>query len=506
MNSLQQIAANNEWLKILPEIILGIWAMVLLLGDLLPKSLRPYLGSMTVGLVVGLLASLVGLLAFGRIGVEPHLCFNGLVLQDFRSEVFRCIFLALGVATLILAQDFLAFRRLAFREFQFLVLIATGALMLLAQANHFVMAFLALETVTITSYVMVGYNRRDSRSLEAGLKYLIYGGLSAACLLFGIVLLFGAASTPSFVEHVSHPLQFGELAKVVANPDYATHPLFMSGAILVLVGIGFKIGAFPFQVWVPDVYQGSPLPTTFFLATASKMGGFVLLMNLCSPGGGPFFGFSPWLVPVLCVLAAGSLLMGNLGAIHQRHTKRIIGLSGVSHAGFLLMGVAASFSQGFGEKAVIFYIVAYVLASIATFSVMASVKRDSDVDQAVDNYAELFRRQPLFGGILAAGIGSMAGIPPLAGFLAKLLIFIAAWKAGFYVLIAIAVACVPVSLFYYFGWLRAATVRQVELPGSSAEQANMFRAEASPAVKTLAVVAAVASVVLGIVPGLLMKF
>ena len=322
--------------------------------------------------------------------------------------------------------------------------------MLLVQSRNFVMLFVALETMTVGLYILVSYYRSNSRTLEAGLKYLVMGALSSALLLFGIVLLYGAAGNPLLPGRTAEAMQFAPLNTfLAANPD---NFMAAAGIVLVLSGIAFKIGGFPFQIWVPDVYEGAPTPVTALLAVASKAAGFVVLLELVKV-------FAPfqWLVePVLAAMAAGTIIFGNLAALKQHNVKRLIGLSGVSHAGFMLLAVASMGSVPSAEGAVYFYLYAYLIASFAVFGVMTAIAGADDTNQELGDYAGLGRRSPFLAGVLACGLGSLAGIPPFAGFMGKLFVFVAAFRAGHYGLLAVAIVGVAISIYYYFGWIRVA--------------------------------------------------
>jgi NADH-quinone oxidoreductase subunit N len=351
-------------------------------------------------------------------------------------------------------------------EFYHIVMVVTAAMMLLVQSNHFVMFFVALETVTIGFYILVSYFRDNSLTLEAGLKYLVLGALSSAIMLFGIVLLYGAVGkvTTDGVAHTG--FEFGAVAEFLRqNPDSF---LGIAGALLVLSGVAFKIGAFPFHIWIPDVYQGAPTPVTAFLAVSSKAAGFAVLLTLVQNVFTPLEGV---LVPVLSLMAAATILTGNLSALTQRNTKRLMGLSGISHAGYLLLGVVASFSVGWAAGAVWFYLFTYLLASMAVFGVMAYVTGANDADQELDHYERLARTNPFLGAVLAVGVGSLAGIPPLAGFMGKLLLFVAAYQAHLYWLLGVAIIGVILSIYYYFGWIKAAFFESWR-PGQPEENAT----------------------------------
>ncbi len=447
-SALQALAASNDWMAIFPEVLLGCLALALLVLEIvLPKSLHSSLPGVAL---FGVLAILPSQLLSFSVGFIEGDSFNGLLHHSYEGQVMRVFFLLAAVLTCLLGTVSLPRQRVPRTEFYHIVLVVTAAMMLLAQSNHFVMLFVALETVTIGFYILVSYFRGSPASLEAGLKYLVMGALSSAVLLFGIVLLYGVSGNPMLAEHTATGMNFDSLSGFLA-----AHPhdfLASVGIVLVLSGVAFKIGAFPFQIWVPDVYQGAPTPVTAFLAVGSKAAGFIVLLVLART-----FSAYAWLtVPVLTLMAGATLLFGNLAALTQHNVKRLIGLSGVSHAGFLLLGVVAAATVPLGYGAVYFYLFAYLLASYAVFGVMAHVAGPDDADQELAHYAGLYKERPFLALVLAIGLGSLAGIPPLAGFMGKLFIFIATFRAGQYGLLGIAVVSVVISIYYYFSWIRAA--------------------------------------------------
>jgi NADH-quinone oxidoreductase subunit N len=442
-------AAQNQWLAIYPELGLGCLALLLLgLEIVLPKSVH---GRLPAAAIFGQLVLLAVLLwNFAPAGLERD-TFNGLLHHSRDGQFLRAFFLVSSIFVCLLGTVALAKQKLPRIEFYHIVLVVTAAMMLLAQSNHFVLLFVALETVTVGFYILVSYFRSNPLTLEAGLKYLIMGALSSALLLFGIVLLYGVAGNPALPGHTAEAMNFDALrAFLAANPDNFLAKL---GIILVLAGVAFKIGAFPFQIWIPDVYQGAPTPVTAFLAVASKAAGFAVLLVLTLRAFAPYAALT---VPILGVLAAATILFGNIAALTQHNVKRLIGLSGVSHAGFLLLGVIAAVTTPFALGAVYFYLAAYLLATFAVFGVMTHVAGANDADQELDHYAGLAKDSPFLATVLAVGLGSLAGIPPLAGFMGKLLVFIAAFKAGLYPLLAVAIVGVVISIYYYFGWIKAA--------------------------------------------------
>ena len=446
---LQNFAANNLWGAIMPEIMLGVLALALLVIELLfPKQQHRMV---PLAALVGLLCVLGNVLATFH---NPHVgteTFNGLLRHTRDGQIMRVFFLLAALMVCLLARVSLAKQTMPRVEFYHIVLVVTAGMMLLAQSNNLLLLFVALETVTIGLYILVSYYRNNSLTLEAGLKYLVMGALSSSLLLFGIVLLYGVAGNAALPGHTAQAMHYGQLASfLAANP----HNFLASiGIVLVLSGVAFKIGAFPFQIWVPDVYQGAPTPVTAFLAVSSKAVGFAVLLSLSLT---VFASYGWLLMPVLTFFAGATLLFGNIAALTQHNVKRLIGLSGVSHAGFLLLGVAAASRAPMAVGSIYFYLFAYLLASFAVFGVMTHLAGANDTDQELDHYAGLAKANPFLALVLAVGLGSLAGIPPLVGFMGKLFIFISAFQAGLYGLIAVAVVGVVISIYYYFGWIKAA--------------------------------------------------
>lgn len=494
---LQAAAESNQWSAIFPEIALGCLALALLaLEIMLPKAQHKIIPSVAI---VGQLTLLVCLL----VGFNaPYLgtdTFNGLISHTRDGQFMRVFFLACSLLVSLLATVSLAKQKVPRIEFYAITLVISGALMLLAQSNHFVMLFVALETVTVGFYILVSYFRTNPLSLEAGLKFLIMGALSSGLLLFGIVLLYGVAGNPMLPGHTAHGMSFPALQNfLAANPDNFLASL---GIVLVLSGIAFKIGGFPFQIWIPDVYQGAPTPVTAYLAVASKAAGFAVLLTLVTTA------FAPYAVlttRVLTLMAGATLLFGSIAALTQHNVKRLMGLSGVSHAGFLLMGVVAAMVVPATIGAVYFYLFVYLIASFAVFGVMAHVAGDNDADQELDHYTGLAKQHPFLGLVLGIGLGSLAGIPPLAGFIGKLFVFIAAFKAELYPLLVIAIIGVVISIYFYFGWIKAAffdTWRAPLLEGETDDRPTVTPVQ-WPLKLTLTVLAA-ATVVLGFYQGCL---
>lgn len=450
IEQLQAAAADNRWSAIAPEIALGVLALLLLALEMVfPKRKHGLIPGVAI---VGQLGVLLGLLFNFSPAYLGETTFNGLLQHSATGQYLRAFFLGSSILVSLLGVVALAKQKLPKIEFFHIVLVVTAAMMLLAQSANFLLLFVALETVTVGFYILVSYTRDNPLSLEAGLKYLVTGALSSGMLLFGIVMLYGVTGNPAAIGSSADAMSYDAVRTFLAANPADENFLAAVGVVLVLAGVAFKIGAVPFQIWIPDVYQGAPTPVTAFLAVASKTAGFAVLLPLA-------YVFSPYsslVITVLSIMAGATILFGNLAALTQHNVKRLIGLSGVSHAGYLLIAVVASMTVPQAVGAIWFYLFAYLLASFAVFGVMTHVAGANDADQDLDHYADFAKSRPWLAGVLAIGLGSLAGIPPLAGFMGKLMVFIAAFKAGLYPLLAIAIVGVVFSIYYYFGWIKAA--------------------------------------------------
>lgn len=489
---------TNQWSAILPEIMLAVLALSLLGAEMaLPKNKQTLIPRLAIFGQVIVLFVVCGGIAWCNVGENQY--FSGLIVQNDVTQIMRAFFLVSSIVVCYLGKIYLSKQSLPKTEFYALVLIIAAAMMLLVQSANFVMLFVALETVTVAFYVLVAYCRTSQFSLESGLKYLILGALSSGILLFGIVLLYGIAGSPELVGSSRDSLNYNELAKFISlNTDNlfgADNMIVKLGALLVVAGICFKIGAVPFQIWVPDVYQGAPTPVTAYLAVASKAAGFIVLIQLLH---GPFFALKEFLVPVLSVIAGLTILFGNVAAVTQRKVKRLMGLSGIAHAGYLLVGVIASLYVPWAVYAVIFYLVTYLLASFAVFGVMSLVAGPDDAKQELEHYENFARKRPFLGGILVCGLGSLAGIPPLGGFIGKLFLFVAAFQAGLYGLLGISVLGVVISIYYYFGW-----IRECYFSAHSTEVVDDAFCSATLADRILLGALVVATIVIGLLPAAL---
>jgi len=422
--------------------VIGLGLVLMLADFFVPADRRRFIGY--AGIVALGFLLLMSLSGDGRC-CQSGTAFNGAFINDGLSLFFKRFFIVAAILVLFIAAEFAdKFAAGAVAEYYSLIVFALSGMLFAASANDFAMLFVSIELITITFYILVSFQRSKIASLEAGVKYLILGALSSAFMIFGIALIWGTTGK----------LNFTELAAVA--PQFETSKIFLLGVLLVLVGLGFKIAAFPFQIWAPDVYQGAPAPTTAFLAVGSKAAGIVLLLRV-------LFTAVPTVTmhweKLLIVISAITILYGNLCALPQRNIKRLLGYSSISHAGYLLLGVAALNASG--QSAILYYLAGYLFTTLAAFLVIALVLRHFDTDD-VAGLAGLSQRSPLLAATMTISMVSLAGIPPLAGFFGKFLLLKSVIEAakitgncGYYWLLAIALAGVVISLYYYFGVIRA---------------------------------------------------
>jgi len=441
---------SDAFFACLPELILGVLAILALVFDVFVKTR----GAKCVANSV-ISAVLVALLIVSPwIPLKPTQLFQASAIGQITTPIFVLVAIfSIGISRVVRSRESNA--EISDPATTHLILIATAAASLLLKATNFVAFFVLLETLTVCLYALVGSNRGSAYSLEAGVKYLVAGGISGAITLFGIVLIYGAnalAGASGMIGGSNDVLGYAETMMFFMSGQSSI--IGLVGAGMVIAGVMFKLGVFPMQFWIPDVYQGAPTHVTFFLATLSKATGFSLLFVFLFV----FAGILETIVPVLTACALISIVYANITALGQRNVKRLLGLSGVSHAGYLTLGLLAAVSVGDPLCLVLvgLYLVVYILTVIPIFTVMAHVRQTDDALQNFDDYSGLSKRNPLFAGTLAFGLGSLAGIPPTVGFIAKLGILYVLFCAEFYVSIAVMLACVVAGIYYYFGWFRAA--------------------------------------------------
>ena len=469
----------------LPETILEVVSLLILcvdLGLLRKSSQATRMATATVLGVVGCAASIWWLL--GHVGVTASVA-DFLIATPLLAAVQIGILVLTGLVLLLSIRA--EFSRNP-GEFVAIVLLGTTGMLLVSAARDLLMIFVALELLSLSLYVLTAFSKSSAQSSEAALKYYLFGGMSAALMLFGFSYLYGITGTTSLQG----------IATVLATSS--TSPLLIVALVLVAAGLGFKIAAVPFHLWAPDTYQGAPAPVAALIASGSKVASFAVLVALTTAltgtsSSGSASGSATWIV-LLVWMAAGSIVLGNLAALVQTSVRRLLAYSAIAHAGYMLLGIAAHTPRS--GAAVLYYALTYALTTVGAFGVIAIVERATGSDR-MDAFAGLSKRNPLLAATMLVFLLSLAGIPPLVGFWAKFNLFAAvlaagttaAWGLG---LVILALGASAVSLYYYLQVLKRVYV----LP--PAQQSPM---DVSLIELTVLLAIAVAVVVLGILPGAL---
>lgn len=430
-----------------PETILVLTALAVLMSDLVVLRGGELATRLTVGAIVacaGCAAAIAWIIVFP---VEARIL-GGMLVLDAVTPFTKAALLVLAGFTVLLSRHTRFTEHVG--EYFALILLATVGMLLLVSTEDLLVVFVALELTSLTLYVLTGFAKRDARSAEAALKYFLFGSIAAAFTLYGFSLLYGAAGSTDLRR----------ISAALAAPRL--DPMVLLAIVMTVAGFGFKVAAAPFHFWAPDVYEGAPLPSAAFIASGSKVAGFVVLAKLMVTGLGPAAGAGGWheyragWIPTLAAMAAISIVLGNLAALVQSSVRRLLAYSAVAHAGYVLPAILANSPGGFA--ALLYYTVTYALTTIGAFGVVAAVQTSSGGDRLSD-FAGLSRRSPWLAFCLLVFLLSLAGIPPLAGFFGKFYVFASALSAGserlpLLWLVALAIGMSAVSLYYYLQVLK----------------------------------------------------
>jgi NADH-quinone oxidoreductase subunit N len=422
--------AQGDLAQVSPFLVVTIALLVAIIVDLLlPAAARPLAAAgISVAGFLGAIAAALLLHAAGG-----HAAYYGFATGDDFAVFFDVFFAVLGILTVLVTHPYLARRGFLAPEFYILLLAATAGMMVMGSATSLVSVFLGLELLSIALYVMTGYARRDSRSQEAGAKYLLMGGFASAFVLYGMALIYGATGSTVL----------GTIARV-AGSNSGDNVLLL-GVLLMGVGFAFKVSAAPFQMWTPDVYEGAPVAVTAFMSVGTKAAAFAIILRVFLQG---LPGLSTDWGAFLAFVAAASMIVGNLAAIVQSSLKRLLAYSGIAQAGYILVGLLGA--HGAGQASVLFYLTAYLFMNFGAFAVLIALaghKADSDRFEDLDG---LGRRNPGLAVVMTIFMLSLAGFPPTAGFIGKFFLFSAAVAGGYTWLVVLAVLMSVVSVYYYF--------------------------------------------------------
>ncbi|PKN89558.1 MAG: NADH-quinone oxidoreductase subunit N, partial [Chloroflexi bacterium HGW-Chloroflexi-7] len=414
--------------------------MIVLAGVLIVISIinrdkcKQVLGCITAG---GMILAIVSAFLFAMPKAEPILMWGGMLRLDSVTFVFRLIFLFGAAVTAIFSctEETIRCRP----EFYMMLVFSTLGMSLMASSSDMIMLFLAIETASIPLYVMAGIKVKEEKSVEAGLKYFLFGGMSSAIMVYGFSLIYGFSGTTHLYE----------IARGIAAQQVPLAGV-VAAIVLVLAGFAFKISAAPFHFWAPDVYEGAPTSVTGFLSTVSKAAGFAALIRilivLFHADSGDIW------QALIAALAVASMFIGNLIAIPQKNIKRLLAYSSIAQAGYILVGLASSSSLGFSGA--IYYLMAYIVTNLALFAIVGWIARKTGSDNLAA-FAGLSKRSPGLALAMLIGLLSLGGIPPFGGFFAKLLVFGAAVESGWAWLAIVGVINSVIGLYYYLRALKA---------------------------------------------------
>ncbi len=415
---------------IAPEVILSLFAMALLLINVFVKSeTKGYLGYLGIaGIVVSLLTLLSG---WG----SPTEAFSGTIVQDNFAIFFKGIFLISAAMSILITDKYLVREECNQGEIYPLILFATVGMMLMAAGTDLMTIFLGLEVLSVSLYILAGFNRASLKSNEAGLKYFLLGAFSTGFLLYGMALIYGATGTTKVAK----------IAAVISQTGMGTSNLVLvAGMLLMATGFAFKIAAAPFHMWTPDVYEGAPTPMTAFMSVGPKAAGFAAFLRVflvALPALKPEW---TWLIWGLAVL---TMTIGNITALYQQNIKRMLAYSSIAHAGYVLVGFTAG--NAVGTAGILFYMLSYAFMNIGAFAIIILVGKKGEENNNVSDYAGFGYKHPILAIAMCIFLFSLAGIPPAAGFIGKFYLFSGAIQAGYIWLAIIGVLNSAASVYYY---------------------------------------------------------
>jgi NADH-quinone oxidoreductase subunit N len=454
-----------------PLVSLVLFSLLTLIVESLGKD-KPVL-SYWVSLV-GVAVSLA--LSFGNLGAGVRV-FGGMLLQGGFAGYCNLIFLSSALLTILLSRDYLERMEGHRGEFYILILFSTTGMMLMAGALNLITIFLGIELMSVSLYVLAGFMRKKDRSNEAALKYFLLGAFATGFLLYGIALIYGTSGTT-------------DLATIHnVFPQLSHNPVFLIGCGMLVVAFSFKVAAVPFHMWAPDVYEGAPTTVSGFMSTGAKAAAFatflLVFVRVFDIAGSS-------LSQVIAVIAAASMIVGNITAVAQNNVKRMLAYSSIAHAGYMLSGIAAANVEG--ETGILFYLLAYTFVNVGAFGIVSMMERRQDKNLSFDDYAGLSARKPMLALLLSMFMFSLAGIPPFAGFFGKYYVFLAAVKANMAWLAILGVMTSLVSVYYYLRLVVLMYFREGDADlDSPAPMASMIALVAAAAV----------IVVLGLYPSLI---
>jgi NADH-quinone oxidoreductase subunit N len=419
-----------DYIRILPEIVLSVWGMIVMFVEpLLPA------GRSRKGLGLFAAAGVLGSIAATAYQAQPRFAgfgFNHMLRIDHFSIFFHLIVLLVALATILMSLDYLPFQKIDHGEYYALILLGSVGMCLMSSAVELVLIFIALEISSISSYILAGFRRQAAESAESSMKYFLLGSFATAFFLYGVALLYGATGSTNVFD----------IAATLSN-NMHIEPLAYVAVALIFTGLGFKVACAPFHVWTPDVYEGAPSPVVAFMSTAPKAAAFAVLIRLVIDTASPHWFWVIWIAAVL------SMCVGNLGAILQSNVKRMLAYSSIAHAGYLMVAFASASNRELGISAAMFYSAAYAAMNVGAFAVITQMSGRGERYSQIDDYSGLGRRSPVLAAALTFFLLSLIGIPITGGFFAKFYVFSAALRTHLIWLTIIGVVNSGMGSYYY---------------------------------------------------------
>jgi len=475
MNSAAQVVPQAvDYIRFLPEIVLSIFGLAIMVVDPLldDKAKQRTVGAIAL---IGALAALASALVQAQ---YPGPAFWNMIQVDAFSVFFHFVIIAVTAVVILTSYEYMEVQEIHAGEYYGLILFGAVGMCLMTSAVELVLVFVALEISSISTYVLAGFRRRAAISSEASIKYFLLGSFATAFFLYGVALIFGATGSTSIKD-------IGNVLRSTQVPALA-----YIGVALMFVGLGFKVAAAPFHVWTPDVYEGAPAPVVAFMSTAPKAAAFAVLLRVM------FEAHAPGRIWLIWVVAALSMTIGNLGALVQQNVKRLLAYSSITHAGYMLVAIAALPSNGI--PAVMFYAASYAAMNVGAFAVVSHLARAGERYVNVDDYSGLGVRSPILAATLTIFLLSLIGIPVTAGFFAKFYVFSAALQANLVGLVIIGVINSAVASYYYLRVVVVMYMRDAREP-----------VPISPVPTTLGValaISAIATIYLGVLPARVLDY
>lgn len=464
---------------IMPEVILSIFGMALLLVNVfVPSEQKAYLGYLSLGGII-----IAALTLLNGWGAPPQEGFSSSVQLDNFAIFFKGIFLLSATLTILISDHYMKREECNVGELYPLILFATTGMMLMASGTDLMTIFLGLEVLSVSLYVLAGFNRANVKSNEAGLKYFLLGAFSTGFLLYGMALTYGATGTT----------RIAKIAEFIAqNTSVAANPMFYIGMLLMATGFSFKIAAAPFHMWTPDVYEGAPTPMTAYMSAGPKAAGFAAFLRVLIVA---FPSLKADWTDLLWVLAVLTMTIGNIIALNQNNIKRMLAYSSIAHAGYALVGFTAGNAEG--TAGILFYMLSYTFMNIGAFAIIILVGKKGEENNNVSDYAGFATKHPVLALAMSVFLFSLAGMPPTAGFIGKFYLFSSAIKAGYIWLAIIGVLNSAASVYYY---LRVMVYMYMKDP---VEEFDWMKA--SPAVMLCILVSVAGALIPGVLPSYLLE-